>query len=84
MLAEEHKRKGTAALLQNRCSYQDGELLVKSTNTEDETWVYKFTPESKKKLHDLEVSSFTQYKKKFKIELSAIKKNPNGDHVLGL
>jgi hypothetical protein len=68
MLAEEHKRKGMAAFLQNLCSYQDeGKLLVKSTNTEDETWVYKFTPESKRNFMILEVSSFTQYKKNSKL-----------------
>jgi hypothetical protein len=33
----------------------------------DKTWVYKFTPELKRKPHDLERSSFTHYKKNSKL-----------------
>jgi hypothetical protein len=38
-----------AALLENLCLYQDeGESFMESIITGDKTWVYKFTPESKR------------------------------------
>jgi hypothetical protein len=50
MLTKEHKRKRMAASLENLCLYQDGESFVESIvrGDETETWVYKFTPESKR------------------------------------
>jgi histone-lysine N-methyltransferase SETMAR len=73
MLTMEHKSQRMAASLENLCHYQDeGESFMESIITGDKTWVYKFTPESKrdsmswKHLH----SSTT---KKFKIVPSAKK-----------
>jgi hypothetical protein len=49
MLTKEHKSKRMDASLENLCLYQDeGESFVESIITGDETWVYKFTPESKR------------------------------------
>jgi histone-lysine N-methyltransferase SETMAR len=49
MLSKQHKNKRIAALLENLCRYQDeGESFVESIVTGDETWVYEFTPESKR------------------------------------
>jgi hypothetical protein len=49
MLTEEHKSKRTGASFENLCRYQDeGELYIESIVTGDETWVFKFNPESKR------------------------------------
>jgi hypothetical protein len=49
MLTMEHKSKSVAASLENLCRYQDeGESFMESIVTGDETWVYKFTQESKR------------------------------------
>jgi hypothetical protein len=43
------KKKKKAASLENLCSYQDeGEFFAESIITGDETWVYEFTPESRR------------------------------------
>jgi hypothetical protein len=49
MLTEEYKSKRMAASLENLCHYQDeGESFVERIVTGDETWVYEFTPQSKR------------------------------------
>jgi hypothetical protein len=48
MLTEEHKSKRMAALLENLCCQDEGESFMESIVMGDETWVYKFTPESKR------------------------------------
>jgi hypothetical protein len=49
MLTEQHKSKRIATSLENLYHYQDeGELFVVSIIKGDETWVYEFTPESKR------------------------------------
>jgi hypothetical protein len=53
-----------AASNENLCCYHiEGESFVES-NVLDKTWVYEFTSEQKKKLHDSETPSFTNYEKK--------------------
>jgi hypothetical protein len=37
-----------AASLEDLCCYQDGELFVESLIKGDESWVYEFTPLSKR------------------------------------
>jgi hypothetical protein len=48
MLIKEHKRKRMTSSLENLCYYQDGESFVDNIIRGDETWVYEFTPESKR------------------------------------
>jgi hypothetical protein len=49
MLTEEHKSKTIAASLENLCRYQyEGESILGSIVMGGETWVYEFTPESKR------------------------------------
>jgi histone-lysine N-methyltransferase SETMAR len=49
MLTEEHKSQRRAASLENICCYQnEEELFVECIVMGDETWVYEFTPESKR------------------------------------
>jgi hypothetical protein len=65
ILTEEHKNKRMAASRENICRYQDeGISSMESVVTGYGTWVCEFTSESnQKKLHDLETSSSTHYKK---------------------
>jgi hypothetical protein len=49
MLTMEHKSKSMAASLESLCRCQDEvESFMESIVTGDETWVYKFTQESKR------------------------------------
>jgi hypothetical protein len=60
------------ASLESLCHYQDeGESFVESIIAGDETWVYQFTPESKRNSTPWKHHSPTT--KKFKIEPSAKK-----------
>jgi hypothetical protein len=82
MLTEEHKSKRMAASLENLCCYQDeGETFVERIIMGDETWVYEFTPQSKRKSMTWQTFSFTHYKKNPKLSLLQKK---NSYHVLGL
>jgi hypothetical protein len=69
VLTEKHKSKRMAASLENLCCYQDeGELFVESIVMGDETWVFEFTPESKRNSMTWKhPHSPTTKKKKFKI-----------------
>jgi hypothetical protein len=54
-----------ASLLENLCCYQDGgKSFVESIITGDETLVYRFTPESKKKLAHYKIEPSAKKKKK--------------------
>jgi hypothetical protein len=54
MHIEEHKSKRRDASYENLGHYQDKEeSSVESIVSRDESWVYEFIPESKKKFHDL-------------------------------
>jgi hypothetical protein len=80
-LTEKHKSKRMAASLENLCHNQhEGESFVESIVTGDETWVYEFTPESKRNSMTLK-HPHSPTTKKFKIETSAKKQC---DLVLGL
>jgi hypothetical protein len=82
MLTEEHKSKIIIVSLENLCCYQDeGELFVENIVTEDETWVYEFTPESKRNLMTWK-HPHSPTTKKIRIELSA--KTNNGLSIVGL
>jgi hypothetical protein len=82
MLNEKHKSKRMAASLENLCHYKDeGESFLENIDVADETWVYKFTPDSKRNSMTWK-RPHSPTTKKFKIEPS-VKKN-NGNHVLGL
>jgi hypothetical protein len=48
MLTQGHKSKRMASSLENLCHCQDEELFVENIVMGDETWVYEFTPVSKR------------------------------------
>jgi hypothetical protein len=73
MHTEEHESKRIAASLENLCHYQnEEESFMENIVTRDETWVYEFTPESKRNSITWKLPHSPTIKK-FKIEPSAKK-----------
>jgi hypothetical protein len=69
------------ALLENICRYQDeGESFMENIITE-ETWVYEFTPESKRNSVTWKHPHSPSIKNS---KLSHLQKKKKVDHVLGL